>query len=38
MIGKKVTSEYTRVNPVSQILDPQNSKGKYETRKILDFA
>jgi hypothetical protein len=29
---EKVTSNFT------QIFDSQNSKGKYESRKILDFA
>ena len=35
---EKVTSEFTRVYPVSQFLDSQNYKWKYESKKILVFA
>jgi hypothetical protein len=34
---EKITFESTQVYPVSQFLDPQNFKGKYESRKILVF-
>jgi hypothetical protein len=32
------TSDFNRQRPFAQILLSQNSKGKYESRKILDFA
>jgi hypothetical protein len=35
---KKFTSDFNRRRPFAQILASQNSKGKYESRKILDFA
>jgi hypothetical protein len=35
---KKVTSDFNSRRPFAQILAFQNSKGKYESRKILDFV
>jgi hypothetical protein len=35
---KKVTSNFNGHRPFAQILASQNSKGKYESRKILDFV
>jgi hypothetical protein len=32
------TSDFNRRRPFAQILLSQNSKAKYESRKILDFA
>jgi hypothetical protein len=32
------TSDFNSRRPFAQILDSQNSKGKYESRKILDFV
>jgi hypothetical protein len=35
---REVTSDFNCRGPFSQNLDSQNSKVKYESRKILDFA
>jgi hypothetical protein len=35
---EKVTSDFNSHRPFAQILASQNSKGKYESRKILDFV
>jgi hypothetical protein len=35
---QKVTSDFNRHRPFAQILDSQNFKGKYESRKILGFV
>jgi hypothetical protein len=35
---EKVTSDLNGRRPFAQILASQNSKGKYESRKILDFV
>jgi hypothetical protein len=35
---QKVTSDFNIRRPFAQILVSQNSKGKYESRKILDFV
>jgi hypothetical protein len=35
---EKVTSDFNRHRPFAQFLASQNSKGKYESRKILDFV
>jgi hypothetical protein len=35
---KKVTSDFNSHRPFAQILVSQNSKGKYESNKILDFV
>jgi hypothetical protein len=35
---EKVTSDFNSRRPLAQILASQNSKGKYESRKILDFV
>jgi hypothetical protein len=35
---KKVTSDFDRRRVFSQNLASKNSKGKYESRKILDFV
>jgi hypothetical protein len=32
------TSDFNSHRPFAQILASQNSKGKYESRKILDFV
>jgi hypothetical protein len=32
------TSDFNSLRPFAQILLSQNSKGKYESRKILDFV
>jgi hypothetical protein len=32
------TSDFNRLRPFGQFLVSQNSKGKYESRKNLDFA
>jgi hypothetical protein len=37
-IYTKFTSDFNSHRPFAQILLSQNSKGKYESRKILDFA
>jgi hypothetical protein len=34
---RKVTSDFNGHTRFAQFLDSQNSKGKYESRKILDF-
>jgi hypothetical protein len=35
---QKVTSDFNCHRPFAQILASQNSKGKYESKKILGFA
>jgi hypothetical protein len=35
---EKVTSDFNGRRPFAQILASQNSKGKYESRKILGFV
>jgi hypothetical protein len=35
---EKVTSDLNNRRPFAQFLASQNSKGKYERRKILDFV
>jgi hypothetical protein len=35
---QKVTSDFNGRRPFAQILASQNSKGKYESRKILNFV
>jgi hypothetical protein len=35
---EKVTSDFNSCRPFAQIFASQNSKGKYESRKILDFV
>jgi hypothetical protein len=35
---EKVTSDFNGPRPFAKILASQNSKGKYESRKILDFV
>jgi hypothetical protein len=37
-IYTKSTSDFNSHRPFAQILASQNSKGKYESRKILDFV
>jgi hypothetical protein len=32
------TSDFNYLRPFAQFLVSQNSKGKYESRKILDFV
>jgi hypothetical protein len=34
---QNATSDFKGHRPFAQILASQNSKGKYESRKILDF-
>jgi hypothetical protein len=38
LLTQKVTSDFNRRKPFAQFLASQNSKGKYENRKILDFV
>jgi hypothetical protein len=35
---EKVTSDFNGHMPFAQIIASQNSEGKYESRKILDFV
>jgi hypothetical protein len=35
---EKGTSDFNSRRPFAQFLASQNSKGKYESRKILDFV
>jgi hypothetical protein len=35
---EKVTIDFNNRRPFAQILASQNSKGKYESMKILDFV
>jgi hypothetical protein len=35
---EKVTSDFNSHRPFEKILASQNSKGKYESRKFLDFV
>jgi hypothetical protein len=35
---KNFTSDFNSHRPVAQFLASQNSKGKYESGKILDFV
>jgi hypothetical protein len=37
-LRKKVTSDFNRRRPFATILASQNSKGKYESMKIIDFV
>jgi hypothetical protein len=38
MPTEKFTSDFNSHRPFGEILASQNSKGKYESRKILDFV
>jgi hypothetical protein len=37
-LRKNFTSDFNGRRPFAKILASQNSKGKYESRKILDFV
>jgi hypothetical protein len=37
-LHKNFTSDFNEHRPFAQILASQNSKGKYESMKILDFV